>query len=146
MVGWFRARSDHVGELPRYQKVRVSDAKWAILNGAMAMQGSLEEDRRNLAHARTTVAQIEKLLGVKSSAPTRARKAPPTRGNPRVAKTKLVHVIQGNYGQGWEDLSEYEDTAEGRKLMRHDLKEYVYSRTGPVRSIKRRVSKEKGEP
>lgn len=99
----------------------------------------LTEDRKALAHAQTTVAQIETLLGVKSSATKRGRKAPATRGNPRVAKTKLVHVIQGHYGYGWEDLSEYEDTTEGRKLMRHDLKEYVASKTGPVRSIKRRV-------
>ena len=45
-------------------------------------------------------------------------------------KTKYIYlkVIQQHYGQGWEDVSEYETTSTGTckdvELLRNDLKEY----------------------
>jgi hypothetical protein len=37
-------------------------------------------------------------------------------------------VIQQNYGQGWEDVSQYETNSQGttkdKSLLMHDLKEY----------------------
>jgi hypothetical protein len=46
-------------------------------------------------------------------------------------KTKKYNynkVIQQNYGQGWEDVSEYETNSQGttkdKSLLMHDLKEY----------------------
>ncbi len=44
--------------------------------------------------------------------------------------TKYIYlkVIQQNYGQGWEDVSEYETNSQGitkdSELLKHDLKEY----------------------
>ena len=38
----------------------------------------------------------------------------------KISKTKDVYVVQGNYGQGWEDLTESDD----RKEARSDLKSY----------------------
>jgi hypothetical protein len=49
-------------------------------------------------------------------------------------KYNYLKVIQQNYGQGWEDVSEYETNSTGtpkeyiegsvQTLFRHDLKEY----------------------
>lgn len=43
-------------------------------------------------------------------------------------KYQYTKVIQQNYSQGWEDVSEYECNSKGiaqdGKLLRHDLKEY----------------------
>ena len=55
----------------------------------------------------------------------------------RAAKTKLIHVVQGNYGygQGWEDLTA-EDT---RKEALVRLREYRENEAGtPFRLIRRR--------
>jgi len=51
-------------------------------------------------------------------------------------QTKFVylHVLQGNYGQGWEDLS----ASESRKEMRSDLRDYRQNEGGSYRIIKRR--------
>lgn len=38
----------------------------------------------------------------------------------RSPKTELLHVVQGNYGHGWEDLTASTDYAEARR----DLKSY----------------------
>lgn len=50
-------------------------------------------------------------------------------------KFVLVHIIQGNYGQGWED--ECCDT--DRKAMRCELKNYRANSSYPSRLIQRRV-------
>lgn len=43
-------------------------------------------------------------------------------------KFNYILVIQQHYGQGWEDVSEYEAksnrTAKDSQLLRHDIKEY----------------------
>lgn len=43
-------------------------------------------------------------------------------------KYTYTKVIQQNYGQGWEDVSEYESNSAGvakdKDLLAHDLKEY----------------------
>lgn len=43
-------------------------------------------------------------------------------------KYTYIKVIQQNYGQGFEDVSEYEAKSNGqckdKLLLRHDLKEY----------------------
>lgn len=48
-------------------------------------------------------------------------------------KYNYLKVIQQNYGQGWEDVSEYETNSQGtpkelhtdgKSLIKHDLKEY----------------------
>jgi len=43
-------------------------------------------------------------------------------------KYTYLKVIQQNYGQGWEDVSEYETNSQGitkdSELLKHDLKEY----------------------
>ena len=49
-------------------------------------------------------------------------------------KTKDTHVLQGNYGQGWEDLTA-EDT---KKEIRQRLKEYQENEGGNYRLIVRR--------
>lgn len=49
-------------------------------------------------------------------------------------RTQLVHVVQGNYGQGWEDLTA--DTDYRRALS--NLKDYRQNDPAPVRLIKRR--------
>ena len=56
-------------------------------------------------------------------------------------KYTYLKVIQQNYGQGWEDVSEYETNSQfitkDRELLKHDLKEYRL--TGyPTRVIQRK--------
>lgn len=71
----------------------------------------------------------------------------------KALKYSYAKVIQQNYGQGWEDVSEYETNStfskleqsdkispKGRKesLLSHDLREYKF--TGyPTRVIKRKT-------
>ena len=58
------------------------------------------------------------------------------------SKYKYVVVIQFKYGDlPWEDVSEYW-TAEEKKNVRRDLKEYRMSSDGQYRAIKRRVPNE----
>ena len=52
-------------------------------------------------------------------------------------KYSYVKVIQGNYGYGWEDVSQYDK--QEYSLARQDLKEYRLSATGAYRVIDRRV-------
>ena len=52
-------------------------------------------------------------------------------------KYKYVKVIQGYFGYGWEDVSEY-DKADFY-AVKNDLKEYRLSNTGAYRVIDRRV-------
>ena len=55
--------------------------------------------------------------------------------------TKFVNVciLQGNYGQGWED----ESCGINRKDMREELREYFANSIYPVRLIERRVLRRK---
>lgn len=65
-----------------------------------------------------------------------AHGAPRTSG--RTPKTKIVHVIQGNYGygQGWEDVTAADDRSEARARLR----EYRENEPGvPFRWIRRRA-------
>ena len=57
--------------------------------------------------------------------------------NPRPRKTKFTFVIQGNYGQGWEDVTEEDKYFEGvQRLKEYNENEPQY----PHRKIVRRVS------
>jgi hypothetical protein len=53
----------------------------------------------------------------------------------RSPKTELLHVVQGNYGHGWEDLTASADHKEARA----NLKDYRQNDPAPTRLIKRRV-------
>jgi|WetSurMetagenome_2_1015567.scaffolds.fasta_scaffold25323_2 hypothetical protein len=53
----------------------------------------------------------------------------------KIRKTKEVFVIQGNYGQGWEDVTEEEKFSEAKAR----LKEYNENESYPHRRITRRV-------
>lgn len=55
----------------------------------------------------------------------------------RANKYEYLHVVQGNYGHGWEDLTASEDYREARA----DALAYRENDTAPVRLIKRRVLK-----
>jgi hypothetical protein len=66
-----------------------------------------------------------------------APRSTPASSHARVAKTKQVYVVQGNYGygHGWEDLTAEDD----RKEARDRLREYRENERGvPFRLIKRR--------
>ena len=52
-------------------------------------------------------------------------------------KYSYVKVIQGNFGYGWEDVSEYDKQAFA--AVKNDLKEYRLSSTGTYRLIDRRI-------
>lgn len=49
-------------------------------------------------------------------------------------KYTYLFVLQGNYGQGWEDLT----ASEKRKEVRNDLKAYRENEGGIYRIIRRR--------
>ncbi len=55
-------------------------------------------------------------------------------------KYEYLLVVQGYYATtyGWEDLSEYPQTPEGRKAANHDLRECLMNGE-PHRIIRRRV-------
>ncbi|MBO5017043.1 MAG: hypothetical protein J6C92_14725 [Bacteroidaceae bacterium] len=55
----------------------------------------------------------------------------------RVGKTKLVYVLQGNYGYGWDDLCEYEKNQLSE--CKADLKAYRENQPANYRIIERRV-------
>ena len=52
-------------------------------------------------------------------------------------KYNYVKVIQGNFGYGWEDVSEYDK--QDLSLVKNDLKEYRLSNIGAYRVIDRRI-------
>ena len=52
-------------------------------------------------------------------------------------KYRYVKLIQGNFGYGWEDISEYDK--QDFSLVKNDLKEYRLSNTGSYRVIDRRI-------
>ena len=53
-------------------------------------------------------------------------------------KYQLI-IGQGNYGQGWEDETAYNDDTQDRKEAREDLKAYRENSNYPFRLITRRV-------
>jgi hypothetical protein len=57
-------------------------------------------------------------------------------------KYNYFKVIQQNYGQGFEDVSEYQTNSQGttkdRELLKHDLKEYRVLGY-PTRVVQRKV-------
>lgn len=54
------------------------------------------------------------------------------RGKPT---TEVQHIVQGNYGHGWEDLTGSTDYKEAKA----NLKDYRENDSNPTRLIKRRV-------
>jgi len=55
-------------------------------------------------------------------------------------KYSYLRVLQGNYGvHGWEDLCAADDTPEGRKEIRENLKDYRQNEGGCYRIVSRRV-------
>lgn len=56
----------------------------------------------------------------------------------RQTKYEYLHVLQGRYGYGWEDLCASESRAE----VRQNLKEYRENEGGCYRVIQRRVLRE----
>ena len=59
----------------------------------------------------------------------------------RNARTKNVLILQGNYGYGWDDLCQYEDTTEGRLERKRDYQDYIENEgnIATFRTISRRV-------
>lgn len=59
----------------------------------------------------------------------------------KIPKTKLVKVLQGNYGSGWDDLCEYDPKdKEQMKELSDDRKAYRENEVGiPHRVIERRI-------
>lgn len=80
------------------------------------------------------VCRLEESRGVTSS--TRVKKNKITAA--RVPKTIKELVLQGNYGYGWDDLTYYDDTPEGRKMMKDDYKAYQENEHIPLRTITRK--------
>ena len=60
----------------------------------------------------------------------------------RKNKYNYLWVIQGFYGDSWEDLSEYDKKEYSYKDVLHDYREYKVSDSYPKRLIKRRVLNE----
>lgn len=56
---------------------------------------------------------------------------------PRPNKYDYLVVVQGHYN-GWEDLTQADNTVEGRRAMKADLKAYRDNAPGKYRIIKRR--------
>lgn len=51
-----------------------------------------------------------------------------------MSKFCYLHVLQGEYGQGWEDPV----ASESRREVLADLKAYIFNEKGSYRIIKRR--------
>lgn len=56
----------------------------------------------------------------------------------RKNKYNYLWVIQGFYGYGWEDLSEYDKKEYSWGDVKHDYREYCISDNYPKRIINRR--------
>lgn len=106
---------------------------------------TLEQDFFTLTFAQVEELQtLAKFCGYKAPAGNQ-RNGSPVRyfwaflqrvGNP---KTELQHIVQGNYGQGWEDVTASLDYREARndlKAYRKNCPEYAH------RLIKRRVKRD----
>ena len=83
-------------------------------------------------------AEIAKSLASRNKASHGKTTKPSTsRAHARVAKTRLIFVVQGNYGygHGWEDVT----AADTYKEARQNLREYRDNERGvPFRLIRRR--------
>lgn len=53
-------------------------------------------------------------------------------------KYRYVYVVQGNYGYGWDDLTESESYRDARR----DFRDYRDNEPFPHRIVKRRIRKE----
>ena len=53
-------------------------------------------------------------------------------------KYRYLYVLQGHYGQGWEDLSAADRNLKGRREIMSDLRAYRENEGGCYRIIKRR--------
>jgi hypothetical protein len=53
-------------------------------------------------------------------------------------KFDYLIILQGFYGQGWEDLTAADDTTEGRREVKADLRAYRDNERGSYRIIRRR--------
>ena len=67
------------------------------------------------------------------STPTTSAAILPKAGK-RISKTQIVHIVQKNYGQGWEDVT----AEETRKEALARLREYRENEAAPFRLIQRR--------
>lgn len=56
----------------------------------------------------------------------------------KTRKYDYLYVLQGLYCGRWEDLTTAEQTPEGRKEIRQDLKDYQVNERGSYRIIRRR--------
>ena len=56
----------------------------------------------------------------------------------RQNKYNYLWVIQGYYGYGWEDLSEYNKKEDSYSLVKHDFREYCIADSYPKRIVNRR--------
>ena len=63
-------------------------------------------------------------------------------------KYAYLHVLQGNYGYGWEDLTQSEIRMEVRQDLKDlkDLKDYKENAPGAYRIIERRELNEEANP
>ena len=53
-------------------------------------------------------------------------------------KFDYLIILQGFYAQGWEDLTAADDTTEGRREIKADLRSYRDNERGSYRIIRRR--------
>jgi len=56
-------------------------------------------------------------------------------------KFSYIYVLQGQYGQGWEDLTAEDQNLAGWKAIKQTHKEYCENEGGNYRIIKRREKK-----
>lgn len=57
---------------------------------------------------------------------------------PRQNKYAYLLVLQGNYGQGWEDLTAEIKSRDGLRRIRNDKKAYTENAPCPLRIVERR--------
>lgn len=86
---------------------------------------------------------VHTALGLAAAKKWLAR-TPSVRSNPRVTKYEYLLVLQGYYGQGWEDLTAVEKKGSGfdidaNREIKADLKAYRDNERGTYRVINRKV-------
>ena len=64
----------------------------------------------------------------------------------RTPKKIDILVLQGNYGYGWDDLSSYEATSEGRRQAKIDEDAYIQNEHIPTRIITRSIDNPSYDP
>ncbi len=113
-----------------------------ILGGAaaLALLGSGVARRKKhhrSADPRTAATQRLKIVDSRHAKTLRM-----ARVNPRVAKTHIEYVIQGNYGYGWDD----ENTELTWPDAKRSIREYRENGGGSYRVVKRRVKNDATNP